>query len=302
MNKWTLLSVSAIVIAVTTTVQAHPTQIAFLNHVIAVVDSETVSAVEQSSFLPGFIDYEKKTVTANGGVNWTGRYLRGKSTYIELFGSGDVEGLKPGNVALAFGSDRVGDIHRMARHLRRDGVSFSQDMRRRNFDGKEVDWFYSLGLDVESADVSFWVMEYVAGYLDHPAAKKEAAEGPWDLVTRERYNSDAYRGKLVQDITYVAFYVSKQTIQEAMPLFLAAGYGVREADGSTHLLGRDAEIVLFHAEEGKYGLAQLGFVLNRSLAEQYVERIGNSVLNVGPDNKATWTFTVPEPSSETTGD
>lgn len=51
--RYLFLMVAAIVIAVAANVQAHPKQIVCLNHVPAVVDSETVSAIEQSSNLRG---------------------------------------------------------------------------------------------------------------------------------------------------------------------------------------------------------------------------------------------------------
>ena len=292
MNKWTLLAVSALFTASASNVLAHPKQIAFLNHLFAVVDSETVNAIEQSSYLPGFIDYEKKSASADGEKSWTSRFLGGRSTYIELFGAGEFEGAKLGNVRLAFGTDRVGDINRMQRHLYKDGANFSRDMRRRNFNGEEVDWFHVLGLETESSGAYFWAMEYVPGYFDHPAANKEVAEGERDRISRERYNSDDYRGKLAQDVTYIALHVPSTSIRETIPLFLAAGYEVLEEDGFTLLLGQEAEIALFHAEDGRHGLEELGFALNRAVTEPHVERLGNSELRVGPGDTATWKFTL----------
>ncbi|GMG86961.1 DUF5829 family protein [Biformimicrobium ophioploci] len=294
MNKWILYAVSAVFAASASNTLAHPKQIAFLNHLYAVVDIETVNAIEQSSYLPGFIDYEKLTVTADGEESWTGRYLSGRSTYIEFFSPGDVAGGELGNIGLAFGTERVGDIVRMARHMRKDDARFSREMRKRSFDGEEVDWFHDLGLKMENTGAEFWAMEYVADYMDHTAANKELAEGDWDRISRERYLNDNYRGKLVRDIAYVAFHIDKASIQEAMPLILAAGYEVVEGDGLTRLLGQEAEIDLFHAEGGKRGLGKLGFALNRAVTGQHLERIGNSELRVGPGEIATWTFELQE--------
>ena len=296
------MTLSAVFIATSSIAFAHPTQVAFLNHFYAVVDSETVSAVERSSYLSGFIDYEKTTVSASDGESWTGRYLQGKSTYIELFGPDDYGGAEEGDVGLAFGTDRVGAINTMARHLFKDGAKFSRNVRRRNLDGQEVGWFRSIELEAKIDRAEFWAMEYVADYLDHPAANKEVAEAEWDLVSRERYNRDDYLGKLVEDVTYVAFHVSKEGIDELIPLILAAGYEIRESNTATVLLGQEAEIALFHADEGMSGLKELQFSLNRSVAEQHIERIGNSELRVGPGDIASWTFTLPARLTETTDD
>ncbi|GMG86965.1 DUF5829 family protein [Biformimicrobium ophioploci] len=298
MSKWMSLVASIVLSVSAANIYAHPNQVAFVNHLYAVVDRETIDAIEQSSYLADFIDYEKKTVRADGGSSWTGRYFTGKSTYIELFGAGDLKGGIPGAVGLAFGTDRIGDVDKIERHLERDGANYSRSLRSRNFDGEEIDWFHALGLEVENRGAYFWLMEYVKEYLDHPAAEKEVAEGEWDLVSRERYNSDDYRGKLVQDTRYIAFHVSRESIPDSMPLFLAAGYNVSEGEGVTRLIGQEAEIALFHSEGGMYGLAELRFILNRSVADRHIERIGSSELVVGPGKTAIWKFALQEPQLE----
>lgn len=132
---------------------------------------------------------------ASGGETWTVRYLRGTSAYLELFGSGDVERMEPGIVGLGLGAGRVGDIGKVARHLPKDDVGFSHDIRRRDFAEEGVDWFCSPGLGKESTGVAFWTIEFVADYLGFPAAKKEAAEGGagWALQRVHGHITHAYK-------------------------------------------------------------------------------------------------------------
>ncbi|WP_237066825.1 DUF5829 family protein [Microbulbifer guangxiensis] len=294
MKTWNRLAVLALTFGLSAFVQASPKQTAFLNHLFAVLDQETIQAIEQSKYLPEFIEYEKLVVTAEGGESWTGRYVSGRSTYVEFFSLGDYGGYKVGDVGLAISPEVVGGIDSIERYLVKSGASFSRNMRRRNFDGVEVDWFHTVGLDAKSDRVTFWAMEYVPSYLDNPAAKKEPPEGEGDLISRERYLGDEYREKLVRDVSYVAFNMEKHAIDQVMPMFLAGGYKVAKVDGKTRMIGQEEEIVLIPAEKGRHGLAELKFTLNSPVKAQHVERIGNSELRVGPGLLAVWKFTVPE--------
>lgn len=266
-------------------------QIAFLNHLYAVVDKETIEAIEKSDTVKAFTAYKKTTVVAAGGDTWTGRYFTGRSTYIELFGSGDFENAQPGSVGLAISPDKAGGIELLTQNLSDAGIGASRGMQKRKFDGEEVDWFHTLAL--ESDNTPFWAMEYVPSYLDHPGVDKEPAEGEHDSISRERYNSDTYKEKLARDVSYVAFDMDSQIIAQVQPLLTAAGYQVKEDKDAVRFLGHEAQIALFHAKEGKQGIRELRFQLNRPVETARNERLGNSELRIGPGEIASWTFERP---------
>src|SRR5687768_10040239 len=62
-----------------------------LNHVYAVVDDDTAEAIKTSNALKEFATFEVKTVAPGDGRRWTGRYLVGKQTYLELFALEDLK-------------------------------------------------------------------------------------------------------------------------------------------------------------------------------------------------------------------
>lgn len=287
----TLLAIIAFLPMTTLQASTATPQVAFLNHLYAVVDNETIEAIEQSETVKDFTAYKKTTVVADGGETWTGRYFTGRSTYIELFAAGDFENAQPGAVGLAISPDRTGGIETITRALSDAGISATRGMRKRNVSGEEVDWFHTLSLDGENAP--FWAMEYVPSYLDHPNVDKEPAEGEQDKISRERYNRDTYQQKLVRDVSYVAFVMDPESISQVQPLLSAAGYQVKEGEGVVRFLGQEAEIALFHAVDGKQGIRELRFQLNRPVETARNEYLGNSKLSIGPGKTANWTFKLP---------
>ncbi len=99
-------------------------QLLFYNHSYGVFDRETADAIEHSPYLPEFAAFEVRTVTDGGGVRWTGRYLRGRETYVELFRVGDVPGQDGtlGSAGLGLGTERDGDIEKVNDRLPAEGV------------------------------------------------------------------------------------------------------------------------------------------------------------------------------------
>lgn len=67
-------------------------QLLFYNHSYGVFDRETADAIEHSDYLREFANFQVRTTTGTGGQTWTGRYLMGRETYLELFGVGDIAG------------------------------------------------------------------------------------------------------------------------------------------------------------------------------------------------------------------
>ncbi|WP_280641324.1 DUF5829 family protein, partial [Streptomyces afghaniensis] len=79
------------------------------------------------------------------GQTWTGRYLMGRETYIELFGIGDVPG-KDGTLGaggMGVSAEREGDLATVTARLRELGISDPVEFRQtRDFgDGVPVPWF-----------------------------------------------------------------------------------------------------------------------------------------------------------------
>ena len=266
-------------------------QLLYYNHAWGTLDRATADAVEHSRYLRDFASVEVRTTTGADGKVWTGRYLRGRETYLEIFGPGDVPGKdgEPGSAALGLSTERDGDIEKLGVRLRAAGQKPIEFLQTRDFgDGKPVPWFDSVFL-IETYDrFGAWAMEYRDEYLNDPRSKVGPAKFPGD-VTRERYLPDTYKDKMMRDITFVRIAVTASDLAATKPLLRAGGFSLR-TDQDSLVASRGGTTMRFDAVPmGQTGLKRVEFDLNRPVAK-HVEQLGTSTLVVGPGKRAVWTF------------
>jgi Family of unknown function (DUF5829) len=268
-----------------------------LNHLSAIVDSEIAKEIAASGFLREFSNFTIDTV-ASGSESWRGLYLRGRSTYLELFEASDLPGppeeRRLGRVSIALGGDPPGTLDRLDARMRAAGLATERRTRTAPIDGREVDWFVRTRVDVSAhgfaAAEFFYVraMEYAPGFFE--AAGKEPAEGEFDIVSRERYLSDAYADKLMKDIAAIAVSIPRSEFTLAAPLLVAAGFELTWNERGVVVSSPDFEMNIRLDGDEPAGLRQIEFSLNRTVTEPRTEQIGNSRLTVGPGARAVWLF------------
>jgi len=267
-------------------------QIATLNHFLAVIDDETAEAVKNSVYLREFANFYVRTVTANEGQMWTGRYLSGRETYVELFAVRDLEESRVGAVSIGIGGDVVGVTEELVRRLQQAGLQPRVTMRKRRFGDREIDWFKSArvanGADADSISGVF-SLEYVESYMDDPAAEKEPPTHPHD-VSRERYQSDDYAKHLMRDVRSVEGAVTMADSVNIEAMLRAAGFQVSRTPTVLKAHGAAMDLAFQIVSEAQIGLRRVTFVLNREVKTKHVEAIGRSVLSVGPGTVASWDF------------
>jgi hypothetical protein len=242
-------------------------QLLFYNHSYGVLDRETADAIEHSAYLRDFANFQVRTTTGAGGEVWTGRYLMGRETYLELFGVGDVPGQDGtlGSTGLGLSTENSGELATVAERLREQGVADPIEFRQtRDFgDGVPVPWFDALLTTAQYDAFGAWAMEYLPEYFADPRGNTEPAGHPGD-VGRERYLSDDYRDHLMRDVTSVRLAVT--------------------AHGGGTTVRFDA------VPRERAGLREVGMSLNRAVHDRHEETIGRSTLTVGPGTHAVWTF------------
>ncbi|GAA3221974.1 hypothetical protein GCM10020216_033840 [Nonomuraea helvata] len=272
-------------------------QLLFYNHAYSVVDRETADAVENSAYLREFANFEVRTTTG-GGMTWKGRYLKGRETYIELFGEGDLPGQDAlyGSAGLGVSTERTGDLAKVTTQLAALGISDPAKYRQtRDFgDGVPIPWFDTIrttGDQYEAFDP--WAMEYFPEYFADPRSQTEPASYDGD-VSRERYLPDAYADHLMRDIRYINIGVPARDLANTVPLLKAGGFDVTVTGGGAIATGGGTTIQLDSVAREKAGLKQVSMSLNQSVATRHEERIGRSTLVVGPGANAEWTFDAPQ--------
>ncbi|MBK6010611.1 DUF5829 family protein [Streptomyces sp. MBT53] len=269
-------------------------QLLFYNHSYGVFDRETADAIEHSDYLRDFANFQVRTTTGTGGQTWTGRYLMGRETYLELFGVGDVAGQDGtlGSAGLGLSTERAGDLATVTARLKDEGVADPIEfLQTRDFgDGVPVPWFDAILTTTEYDAFDAWGMEYRPEYFADPRGNTEPPRYPGD-VGRERYLSDDYRTHLMRDVTSVRIAVTEGDLADTVPLLRAGGFTVRTvAGGGVVAKGGGTTIRLDVVPRANAGMQQVDMSLNRPVKDRQVERIGNSTLTVGPGSRAVWTF------------
>ncbi|GAB1510503.1 DUF5829 family protein [Actinophytocola sp. KF-1] len=280
-----------------TRAEALPRGLLHFNHIYGVLDAGTADAIEHSFYLRRFANFELRTTTGAGGHTWTGRYLLGRETYLELFGAGDLPGPDGGMGAGGMGlsTECARDLPEVIDELREQGITrpieFTQT---RDFgDGKPIPWFDSVFTTDRYDAFGAWAMEYRPEYFADPRSKTEPPSHAGD-VGRERYLSDDYRHHLMRDVTGLRIAVTARDLANTVPLLRAGDFTVVDhPKGGVVAYSDDTTIRLDVAPPDRIGLREVEMSLNHPTGYRHKERIGRSTLVVGPWARAVWTFDGP---------
>jgi hypothetical protein len=164
----------------------------YLNHIFIVLDEETYAALSSSDFIRNeFAGFEQRTTEAGSGESWSGTYLYGERTYIELFQAAEGGWFERWNSGIAFCVETPGALESVAQALddNLDSAEVSYYPRTMITEDKgEVPWFQVAQPLYEDGEaqhgLSTWVMEYHPGFLNTMAPETYPAPGD---ITRGQY-------------------------------------------------------------------------------------------------------------------
>jgi len=273
--------------------QAHPIPPVLLNHLYVVLDSETMAAIVASPLITDELgSFATRTTTANAGERWTGHYLRGKNTYIELFGPGGFRDARPGMVGIGFGVEDSGGVAALSAAFSARGIAFDTSTRVRLVDGREIPWFFvgALALpDSVTPTLNTWVMEYHLAWAAHQAATDSVSPS---VITRRRFFKPAYdTHRLLGDVVGATVAIPPSelsTIADELEVF---GYVVARRRDRVLAHGTQFDLTVVSAAPARGGLRDLRLALNRVKDGQREYRLGpRSVLHFDTGPSATWRF------------
>jgi len=150
----------------------------FLDHVYIALDSVTYHEIVTSRELRDFAGVATSTVNANKGESWTGTYIRGRTTYIELFGPKGFDG-PPGASGMGLSVTLTGSSEPLRARLQAAvGDTAAIFLRTRLAAGKEEPWFFAVGVGRDTMPALFhWVMEYYPEILRRQGADSVREDG-----------------------------------------------------------------------------------------------------------------------------
>jgi hypothetical protein len=260
-----------------------------LNHVIIHVDESTRSAIAQSAFLKDeFAAFEAGAVAIEDGGGWSGLYIDGEQTYIEIFGPspGDTAG---GAAGICFGVDQVGGLEGVCAALREFGHMHSSDLVRRLFDGQEIPWFRYVDLVDSGASFTSSIMEYDKDFLKLSRPGLNAGQ---DGISRKQYNAARFRPeRYLKDISEVTLALAPLDIALFGRQLRALGYLETPAGGTRTFCGQEFKFHLVQGNASVYGVIALKLNLLKKKEGETIYRFGaGSVLHFDAEFSATWTF------------
>lgn len=267
----------------------------FLNHLFLYVDADTRDAIANSGFMKNeFAAHEVSCVATDEGKTWTGLYLDGEHTYLELFGPS--EGASVGDTGVCLGVEQAGELAQVEQICRQFGVARQVEPVNRAVNGQQIPWFRYLELaDIPDHGAPFApsVMEYDVHYLGRMHAGVMAPEAG---ITRQKYNSLRFRPeRYLQDIESVTLALAPAQLDLFARQLLALGYQPLSSADCTSLLGPGIRFDLRPQEGAQRGILALGMRLRREKQGEKSYRFAQGAeLIFDSPRTATWHF-YPDP-------
>ncbi|MEQ8383569.1 MAG: DUF5829 family protein [Coleofasciculus sp. A1-SPW-01] len=143
------------------------------NHLYITLDTDTLESIAQSEFINQLFCTVSRDTVETDTESWSGTYLRGKHTYLELFPPGGAEGLQEGFSGIGFNTQQDGQLDSVAEKLR--GLSAKEtfsDLRVRQTESGKIPWFHYLTLNPSEREAfAAWLMEFHQDYLEYKNIK-----------------------------------------------------------------------------------------------------------------------------------
>ncbi len=269
----------------------------YLNHIYLVLDTTTISAISNSEFLHSyFAEIRKTTVKAEDGKQWTGLYLFGENTYIEIFALGANENQLDQAAAVAFGVEKEVDLVTFRNRVEASNLNSDFLQRKRLWKEKLIPWFksleVSLGDSLNQNELRSWVMSYDSSYMDTMVRPFVSKKFPAGSISRKFYNARVFDDqKLLADIDKVGLSIDSLHAKHISELLTMLEYKETLENGLQTFHGPGIIFEFTINQAGQNRINYLRFTLHQKV-EKSVCTFGKSTLSFSEYN-ATWYFNSP---------
>jgi len=241
-----------------------------LNHLFAVVDAETYAALAGSDFLRETFAVSEERTTVRADLTYTGLYLYGQHTYFEFLAPGAQSG-----TGLALGVERAGAQEAFAARLAAAGVRSQTGPITRRLGDEDLPWFRILGVEMPTAELTLFGMEYEPSFLArwHPS-EPPAAGGITRAAVLERYAAALGRTEQRKrapflEVRTVELALSEPARARLVDVAVAAGWEVEAQGERSTCTGPGLRIVLRPAApEGPAGVVRFELELRTAVAHE----------------------------------
>ena len=264
----------------------------YFNHLYILLDKQTYDDIAKSEFMRDyFASCELRTTNTTDGGSWTATYIYGEQTCIEFFSVEKDSDVKPGTSGIGLGVEEIGGIEVVFKRLSQQiEGKVQKGLITRKIVGKEIPWFYSVGIDYQDSTSTFspWVMEYHQDYLKtvHPDLGPEE-----DGITRKQYLMRRIQpDRYLKDIYEVTIALNETDADRFEKQLAAFGYEIEERGARKVCVGPGITFTIIPETDSAYGVTEIKMSLLRSNEGQNTYKFGaKSTLRLN-DKTATWTF------------
>lgn len=261
------------------------------NHLYITLDPETLELIAKSEFISQeFCTISRDTVTTDT-ESWTGIYLRGKHSYLELFPPGGAEGLREGFCGLGFNSQQAGQIDIVQEKLRAllGSKEILSDWRVRQTEAGKVPWFHYLSINpVEREAFASWLMEFHQDYLDYKNIKL-TSDGCFNRAAYLK-NLETSETSLFDDISEVHLELTLSEHEDLALLLQSFGYESSGGGDVTTYHSHGFMVKVCQKVAPRYRIRKVICTLKEQLQQEKTLTFGkNAQLNLGR-SLAIWEF------------
>lgn len=270
---------------------SNPVTPVYLNHLYIVLDKQTYDDIAASEFMRNqFADFEQKTTVASGGRSWTGTYIRGEQTYIELFNPENKQGYKQGRSAIGFGVEQSGGIEIVQNQLSRVGGKVEHGLNSRKINEQEIPWFHLVYVEYPDSTSEFvrWVMEY---HKDYQGARYSDLKPGENGITRRQYLMRDYKPeRYLKNISEVTIALDKQEADRFTKELTAFNYKIETHGTMKICVGSDIKLIIVPKVDSTEGIKQIKMSLAREKKSQKIYKFGTHSILRFSGRTATWTL------------
>jgi Family of unknown function (DUF5829) len=173
------------------------------NHLSVVIDDSTYKYLFDSlKFFEEFAKTSEQSVDA-GSESWTGKYVRGKSNYLEIFRPGGAKGIKLGDLGIGLMTNKFGTIDSLQSYWTKTLDSVHVENMVITDSGKSTPWYTSVSIpNVDSLKITAWVMENAKEEMNYAGFSESELSGEIEFSEYSRRITAKLRNIPVDSVKY----------------------------------------------------------------------------------------------------
>jgi len=262
------------------------------NHLVVTLDAESVEAVTESEFIKNEFCNLSRRKTEADGESWTGTYLYGKRSYIELFAPGGAEGVREGHSGIGFSTVQIGEIDKIEEHLKKSAPGqINRGLRIRKMDNGEIPWFHYISIEPpKDSGFTSWLMEFHPDYLVQKGIKlDESGFVDRSALLRPGRGYETER-LLFDDISAVELELTPAEHKYLRLLMRVFGYELSVSGATSHYRSNDFWLKVTEQPTPVYRVRQATCDLVRSLDAEQEFRFGERAMLSMSKKAGRWLF------------